>query len=276
PMRAGWPSVTAAAVSVARGVGVPGLPRDAWASRLLPAPLSTLVRLGARPGARDLARLASFGTVDHMALRTAALDAALLESAPEQLVILGAGLDARALRLPGLADTPVFEVDHPDTQRSKRAALRDVPPTLHFVGVDFARDDLGLALERAGHDATRSTFFLWEGVTMYLPAAAAEATMKVVRERATRGSVLGFTYVIPELMPGLPPALQRAAHLGFRALGEEVVGAMSEPQAHALAKRAGFVVLHDTSNVEWASTFGRPWFPCVFYSGERLLVARRE
>ncbi len=37
-----------------------------------------------------------------------------------QVVILGAGLDTRAWRMPGLDGVTVFEVDHPDTQRRKR------------------------------------------------------------------------------------------------------------------------------------------------------------
>lgn len=274
-MREGWPSLTAAAVSVARGVGVPGLPRDAWASRLLPTPLSAVVGFAQSPMARSALRVASLGIVDHIALRTAALDAALLEHVCEQLVILGAGLDARALRLPELADVPVFEVDHPDTQRGKQRALRDVPPGFHFVGVDFAQDDLALALEQAGHDATRSTFFLWEGVTMYLPPAAARATMRVVDERAAAGSAIGFTYMVPEVLPGLPPALAGVVALGFRALGEELVGAMSEEHARALVEAVNFVVDSDSSNQEWARDFGRSPGPAVLFRGERLLVAHR-
>jgi methyltransferase (TIGR00027 family) len=42
----------------------------------------------------------------------------------EQLVILGAGFDARPYRLPGLSDVAVFEVDHPDTLARRQAAIR--------------------------------------------------------------------------------------------------------------------------------------------------------
>lgn len=274
-MREGWPSVTAAAVSVARGVGVPGVSTDAWAERLLPGPLSALVRASELPGARTLMRLVSGGTVDHLALRTAALDSALLASACEQLVILGAGLDARALRLPELADVPVFEVDHPDTQRVKRRALGETRAELHFVGVDFARDSLDDALEAAGHDAARSTFFLWEGVTMYLPAVAARATAQVIGCRAAPGSALGFTYVVPDLLPGLPQPLLDAVHLGFRALGERLLGAMTEVDARQLAEGAGFERLFDTCNVDWARAVDRSSWPALFYRGERLLVAKK-
>jgi methyltransferase (TIGR00027 family) len=52
--------------------------------------------------------------------------AASLGEHPEQFVILGAGFDTRAYRLPCLRDITVFEVDHPDTQTAKRKVLERV------------------------------------------------------------------------------------------------------------------------------------------------------
>src|SRR6187399_3082945 len=60
-----------------------------------------------------------------MVARTVAIDADLRKSAAPQVVILGAGLDGRAWRMPELVKTVVFEVDHPDSQQQK---LRRVAP----------------------------------------------------------------------------------------------------------------------------------------------------
>ena len=46
-----------------------------------------------------------------------------------QLVLLGAGYDTRATRLPAAAASAVFEIDHPLTQSRKRAVLGDAPST---------------------------------------------------------------------------------------------------------------------------------------------------
>ena len=54
-----------------------------------------------------------------MVARTIAIDADLRSAAAPQVVILGAGLDGRAWRMQELANTVVFEVDHPDSQRQK-------------------------------------------------------------------------------------------------------------------------------------------------------------
>src|SRR5438552_558206 len=66
----------------------------------------------------------------------------------------------------------VFEVDHPATQAWKRGLLAqaqiETPPSLHFVPIDFETQALPRALDDAGFDATRPTFYSWLGVTMYL------------------------------------------------------------------------------------------------------------
>src|SRR3954470_16461275 len=54
-----------------------------------------------------------------MVPRTVAIDTVIREHGAPQLVILGAGLDARAWRMPELAQATVFEVDHPASQRDK-------------------------------------------------------------------------------------------------------------------------------------------------------------
>src|SRR5262249_57869022 len=59
--------------------------------------------------------------------RTVAIDEAIRESPAGHLVILGAGLDGRAWRLPELAGTVVFEVDHPASQQAKQARAAQLP-----------------------------------------------------------------------------------------------------------------------------------------------------
>lgn len=90
-----------------------------------------------------------------MIARTVAIDDAIRASAAPQVVILGAGLDGRAWRMSELSDATVFEVDHPDSQREKRARAAQLAPIareIRFVPVDFARDDLEAALAAGGHD----------------------------------------------------------------------------------------------------------------------------
>src|SRR4051812_9223839 len=166
-MREGQPSFTASLVAAARGVGAP--PADPLAVDLLPAYLSPWIRAAGYAPAPVLSLL-SFGLTDHMALRTRAIDEALRQAVDglhgelPQLVVLGAGLDARAYRLRDLASTVVFEVDLPETQAYKRARVEGRTPTareVRFVGVDFETANLGDELARAGHDDGKPTFWIW-------------------------------------------------------------------------------------------------------------------
>lgn len=118
-------------------------------------------------------------------------------------MILGAGLDGRAWRMAELEGGIVFEVDHPASQRDKRARCERVKPTARevcFVPVDFARDDLAGALASAGHDPMRATTWIWEGVVMYLDRRDTEATLRVVQARSSLGSRLIIAYHQPALM----------------------------------------------------------------------------
>jgi len=123
---------------------------------------------------------------------------AALEEQLEQFVVLGAGFDSRAYRLPGLRRITVFEVDHPDTLRRKRTALTRAlgvfPEHVRFVPTDFNQDDLERAMAAAGYRESARTLFLWEGVTNYLGGAAVDATLRWC-SRAAPGSRLLFTYV---------------------------------------------------------------------------------
>ncbi|MFB9237881.1 class I SAM-dependent methyltransferase [Plantactinospora siamensis] len=143
--------------------------------------------------------------------RTVAIDDAVRAHPGPQVVILGAGLDGRAWRMPELADVAVFEVDQPASQRDKRdraAALPGRPPT--FVPVDFRRDRLADALAAAGHRADRATTWIWEGVVPYLTAREVTATVAAVAGCSAPGSRLIVNFQTPALTATLGRLVSRA------------------------------------------------------------------
>ena len=187
----------------------------------------------------DRAMIAKRGKM--MVARTVAIDDAVRARVPEQLVILGAGLDGRAWRMSELHDTTVFEVDHPDSQREKRAraaALSMSAREVRFVPVDFTRDDLDSALSAAGHDPTKPTTWIWEGVVMYLERAAIEATLRVISDRSASGSRLIVVYHRPALK-------LRLIGLVLRRIGEPLRSAFTPEQMSDLLARYGFTVVAD-------------------------------
>jgi methyltransferase (TIGR00027 family) len=105
----------------------------------------------------------------------------------------------RALRLPQATHADVFELDHPQTSRAKRATLRNVkeavPGRIRYVGVDFNRQSIAVDLLDAGFDISRPACWIWEGVTNYLTAEAVDSTLRQVAETTAEGSILLFTYI---------------------------------------------------------------------------------
>jgi methyltransferase (TIGR00027 family) len=210
---------------------------------------------------------------DLLALRTLVIDEAVkgaLAAGAPQLVILGAGLDGRAYRLPELATAHVFEVDHPATQAIKReraGALTLSAQQLTHVPVDFERDALGSALEAAGHRASEPTVWIWEGVVMYLTADAMRSTLKTVEQRSAKGSTLVVQYNTPRRRNFFMALI-------LRWWGEPSISAHTPEQMAAELAATGFTPREDTEANAWGPRFNaagtRP-----FTGGARIVTATR-
>ena len=136
---------------------------------------------------------------ESMAARTVAIDDAVRAAGNPQLVIVGAGLDGRAWRMPELAGVEVFEVDHPASQEDKRersADLRPIVGSLRFVAVDLVEAPLGPALAASGHDETVPTTWVLEGLIPYLTRQDTAATVAAIAERSAPGSRLVVHYQV--------------------------------------------------------------------------------
>lgn len=136
----------------------------------------------------------------------------------EAVVILGAGFDTRAYRLPALATIPVYEVDLPANIDRKRAALTrmlgHVPDGVTLVPVDFETHDLAGELARCGYDPGVRTFFVWEAVTQYLTEDGVRRTFDVLAT-ARPESQLVFTYVREDFLDGTTTYGAEAAYAEF-------------------------------------------------------------
>jgi methyltransferase (TIGR00027 family) len=182
-----------------------------------------------------------------------------LRQGPEQLVLLGAGFDSRAYRLPGLRQIAVFEIDHPDTQAAKRRALERalpaVPGNVRFVASDFTKRDLDSRTRAAGYRESARTLFLWEGVTNYLSEAAVDATLRWCA-RAAAGSLLLFTYVHRDILTR-PSAFVGARSL-FAALeraGERFTFGIEPSELREFLARRGLSLERDVGAAEFRAIY---------------------
>ncbi len=226
----------------------------------------------ARDGKRSIGLEMARVMADLIALRTAAIDRAVrdaIENGATQLVILGAGYDGRAWRLPELAGVKVFEVDHPATQGDKRAHLAELPPAtgiVSFVPIDFERESLDTVLGRAGHERSSPTCWIWEGVVMYLTREAMRDTLAGIGGRSAPGSTLIVNY---------HTAHRRLfARLMFRLIGEPQISAWTREEMAADLRSAGFVVREDSGMADWNDRFAQRSGKVERGSYMRIAIAR--
>jgi methyltransferase (TIGR00027 family) len=200
------------------------LPRPLFADPFAQRFLRGRYRLAALLPAAALARAIDArwpGPRAAVCVRTRWIDdaiAAALGRGLDQLVLLGAGFDARAHRLPGIERVRVFEVDHPATQAMKRRVVGAAPAHVSYVPVEFGRDALPEALARAGLRGDARTLFVWEGVTNYLDEPTVDATLRFA---ARAGQSLLFTYVDRAVIDGRGEFMGGAESVAYvRKLGE--------------------------------------------------------
>jgi methyltransferase (TIGR00027 family) len=255
---------------------------DPIAERLLPTGLRWFVRgasrapFGVRVAHRAIGSL-SLGLSFGVPLRTAAIDDAVHRSVDEgvrQLVVLGAGLDARAWRMPRLRDVTVFEIDHPDTQVYKREQTQDLVPLardVRFCAIDFERDTIGQVLGQAGFVQKEPAIWIWEGVTMYLTPESVTATLDAIGGLAAVSSRVAITYLPTDYAA---PWVRTVTEVGGRLIGEAVRCVLDPRELAEELNQRGFLRENDTSAIEWSERWPdkdarrvRPF--------ERLVVARR-
>ena len=221
-MMEGQPSQTALHVAAARAAHLrfdppPHLLEDAVAERLLGEDGAPLIQSYGDDGSWLLVenRLA-------IPLRARYVEdrlAAAYRTGVRQLLILGAGLDSYAFRMPPeQTDLRVYEVDHPSTQGWKIARIAElgweVPASLTFVACDFERQTVSEVLRDSAFDADQPAIASWMGVVYYLTPQTALRALRDLRGLLACGSEVVFDYQypledLPERYRGVPEVLNR-------------------------------------------------------------------
>ena len=124
---------------------------------------------------------------EYVATRTVFFDdfcAAATQTGIQQVVIVAAGLDARAYRLSCLKGLPVYEIDQPAVQDFKTSVLRDhgLAPLaeLHSVATDLRDEHWPDALEGAGWLRSSRSAWLVEGLLPYLTSTEHDQLFRLV------------------------------------------------------------------------------------------------
>lgn len=166
---------------------------------------------------------------DGIRLRTKFIDDAVrdgLAAGLAQVVLLGAGFDARGLRMPEIATrrARVFEVDVADQLARKKRMLAKggvkLPAHITYVPFDFSSPDLEEALTAAlkakGFKPKTGAMFVWEGVIGYISDATIDRTLRFMAQAGGPRTRVAFTYGAFDT----EPPLVRARRAGFSSCEE--------------------------------------------------------
>ena len=142
----------------------------------------------------------SRGLVRWVAVRTRFLDELVERAVAEgirQVVIVGAGLDARAYRLALPRDLTVFEIDHGEVLALKQQLLDELELISEcrrwVVVADLVTDDWLHALTATGWTPAQPTVWVAEGLLVYLTHDERTQLLRQLSSTSAIGSVLGAT-----------------------------------------------------------------------------------
>jgi methyltransferase (TIGR00027 family) len=170
---------------------------------------------------------------DFMAVRTAFFDEFFLNAAQSgvrQMVILAAGLDARAWRLRWPDGVTVYELDQPKVLEFKSTTLQrhGAEPAARQISVPVdLRQDWPTELRQAGFDESQPSAWLAEGLLRYLPASAQDVLIERVHALSPPGSWLaanapGGDFLAPERLSRQRQRTQRLRAVAARLTDSEI------------------------------------------------------
>jgi methyltransferase (TIGR00027 family) len=168
-----------------------------------------------------------------------------------QVVNLGAGYDSRAYRFRDvMPNVQFFEIDLPAMIHEKKRRLKEifgqVPDYVAYVPIDFNIQNIPDELKKAGYDRHKKTFFIWEGVTMYISAEAVEDTLAFIAASAPGSSVI-FDYMPLGAVQGdfkkYPDVRGLSFWVAYR--GEPFIFGIPEGKGVVYVEQRGLSVLSD-------------------------------
>ncbi len=143
-----------------------------------------------------------------------------IDNGVKQVILLGAGLDTRSLRL-GNDSIRFFEIDHQDVLVFKRQRLEKYGYSVRsrLVPGDYIKEDTLKLFLANGFDPDQETLIIWEGNSMYIPVDAIVSLLSYLSVNLHRFRI-AFDYLSDKVIQGTT-GFNSAAELikGFESLG---------------------------------------------------------
>ncbi len=180
---------------------------DTLALKILPSPIKNLIQI---PFYRTLHCRFGIpkGMYEYVIARTKYMDAVYQQAIADkfdQIAILGAGFDTRAIRFPAVdGHAKIYEFDSRHTQQTKLDLYQrqqlPMPPNVAFEAIDFVTESFPERMAAIGFQKDKRCLFLMEGVSMYLEPEAVHHTFLTMTEYMGPHSRIAFDYVYLDVL----------------------------------------------------------------------------
>ncbi|WP_063058244.1 SAM-dependent methyltransferase [Nocardia sienata] len=199
-------------------------------------------------GGDDAARMwDSFSS--YLPIRTRFFDDYILDATRtvRQVVIVAAGLDTRAFRLPLPPEVVVYELDTAEMLTFKQRVLdaRGARPAGRRMTVPAdLRENWGSSLVAAGFDSCTPTAWLVEGLLSYLSPEHNDRLLAEISDRSAAGSLLSIEYLHVDAVALMAAAVAGESGAELTAMWQG--GGVDEPAQSWLARHGWDAEVSDT------------------------------
>ncbi len=206
------------------------------------------------------------GVIGGILCRTRYIDDVLNNAIKEgvgAVVNLGAGMDSRAFRIPGIGNIQYFVLDFTEVVKANRAyvdkKIGELPSNVSLVPVDFNSQDLGEELKKAGYTLSFKTLFIWEGVTQYISKEAIDNTINYVAQAST-GSRIVFTYVLKSFIDGsyIPDGLNSLYKFALKKKNPLWFCGFEPAEMHEYLSKYSLSLIEDVGHEEYLERYIKP------------------
>ena len=219
------------------------------------------------------------GLLLHYPLRKRFFEEACVRALKEgytQVVNIGAGFDTLLWRLhTRYPDVSFMEIDHPASSRVKQEAVTDKGSNLGLLPVDLSKTSLKAALGGCGaFDSSRRTFYLCEGVLMYLQREAVCGVFESLCAMTGAGSRFAFSAVAP--MSSSASNTRLLLRLYLKIKNEPLAWSLEPDELEAFCRAQGYRLLETGDDERLLKQFAPGASPRMIHRGEFLAVTEAE
>lgn len=174
-----------------------------------------------------------------------------IQSGIDQLIILGSGYDSRPYRFrEKLEGIRIFEIDFPGTLTRKKQRLIKIfgslPEHVIYVPIDFKSQQIKDVLFKNGYDPKKRSFFIWEGVSMYLPEESMNDVLEFIAYESGKNSSVIFDYALKSFIEGDYSTYgSKILAKNWEKIGEPGLSGIEDGQTERFLKKRGLDLIHD-------------------------------